>query len=347
MSWKRRIRPAVDRVAGYSGVLRACERRMRSGITALMYHRVLEDRDCVDYPFPSLVMPRSLFEAQLALLAESARVLPLHDALRELEGSSRASKPLVSLTFDDGYADNFDIVAPLLEARGLRGTFFITAGAVQAQKPLWYDRAADCWTFLGGPKLRDLANQITDVRDAYFETRPSWIEWLKGLPNDRRVAIMDALETDCDDDVPSCPLMTPAQVRELAKRSHEIGSHTLWHPILTTMSRDERESEIEGAKKLLEEWTDREVAGFCYPNGDFDKAVVGQLREAGHQYACTTLPGRNDPGTDRFKLWRIDMTPDRMTDASGRFDPLGFRAEICMMHEALRRRPRLHARPGT
>ena len=118
MSWKRRIRPAVDRVAKYSGVLRACERRMRSGVTVLMYHRVLEDRDCAGYPFPSLVMPRSLFEAQVGYLSEHARVLPLHFALRELEDSSRVSKPLVSLTFDDGYADNFEIVAPLLEQKG-------------------------------------------------------------------------------------------------------------------------------------------------------------------------------------------------------------------------------------
>ncbi len=153
MSWKRRIRPAVDRVAKYSGILQAYERRMRSGVTILMYHRVLEDADCVDYPFPSLVMPRSLFEAQVDYLAEHARVLPLRYALRELEDSSHASKPLVSLTFDDGYADNFEIVAPVLEQRDLRGTFFITAGAVRDRKSLWYDRAAELWTLLGAQKL--------------------------------------------------------------------------------------------------------------------------------------------------------------------------------------------------
>ena len=43
---------------------------MRSAVTVLMYHRVLEDAECADYPFPSLVMPRSLFEAQLAYLSD-------------------------------------------------------------------------------------------------------------------------------------------------------------------------------------------------------------------------------------------------------------------------------------
>ncbi len=90
-------------------------------------------------------------------------------------------------------------------------------------------------------------------------------------------------------------------------------------------------------KELLEDWTHRKITGFCYPNGNFDGDVIQELREAGHEYACTTLPGRNDVGADRFQLRRIDMTVDRVTDASGGFDPLGFRAEICMMREALRK----------
>jgi peptidoglycan/xylan/chitin deacetylase (PgdA/CDA1 family) len=318
---------------------------MRSGITVLIYHRVLEDAECADYPFPSLVMPRSLFEAQVAYLAEHSRVLPVHDALREVGVSPRPSKPLVSLTFDDGYADNFDIVAPLLEAKGLRGTFFITAGAVRARKPLWYDRAAEHWALLSGPKLREAASHALDAGAMRFDTRSAWIESLKALPNDRRVATLEALEKAGDGDVLRCPLMTSDQVRQLAERGHEIGSHTLWHPILTTMSRNEREGEIEGAKQLLEEWTRREVLGFCYPNGSFDAEVVRQLGEVGHEYACTTLPGRNDQGTDRFELRRIDITADRVADAEGRFDLLGFRSEICMMHQALRRGG-LHARQG-
>ena len=319
---------------------------MRSAVTVLMYHRVLEDAECADYPFPSLVMPRSLFEAQLAYLSEHTQVLPVADALREVGKSSRRSRPLLCLTFDDGYVDNFEIAAPLLEARGLRGTFFITAGGVQVQKPLWYDRAVDLWALLGRRTVGELANESGDDDVPSFETRASWIEWLKVISNDRRGAIMSMLETRTNDTALPCPLMTAEQVRQLAKRGHEIGSHTLWHPILTTMTEAERKVEIDGAKELLEDWTGREVSGFCYPNGDFDQAVVRQLREAGHGYACTTLPGRNHVGTDRFELRRIDMTTERVAAADGRFDSVAFRAEISMFHEGLRRLASLRGRPG-
>jgi peptidoglycan/xylan/chitin deacetylase (PgdA/CDA1 family) len=310
---------------------------MRSKVSVLMYHRVLDDVDCADYPFPSLVMPRSLFEAQVDWLAERTRVLPVSDALSQLHDSSPSSKPLVCLTFDDGYVDNFEIAAPVLEARGLRGTFFITAGAVQARKPLWYDRAAAMWMLLGREKLCQWVGASGGTDASGFPTREAWIEWLKGVPNDRRVSVMTMLETGVNDSALPCPLMTVDQVRQLAERGHEIGSHTLWHPILTTMPTRDRRNEIEGAKKLLQKWTKRDVTGFCYPNGDFDAAVIRLLDEAGHGYACTTRPGPNDEDTDRFQLRRVDVTRDRVTAADGSFDPLGFRAEISQFREGLRR----------
>ena len=337
MSWKRTIRGTADQLAKYTGLLRACELRMRSKLTILMYHRVLEDADCAEYPFPSLVMPRSWFEAQLDYLAERTRVLPVSEALLRLHDSSLGSKPLVCLSFDDGYVDNFEIVAPLLESRGLRGTFYITAGAVQAQQPLWYDRAAALWASLGRQEIRDRIGEAAEADASRCETRESWIQWLKVVPDARRKNIMTVLEDGVKDGALPCALMTVDQVRQLAERGHEIGSHTLWHPILTTMAEDERRHEINGARKLLQEWTKCEVEGFCYPNGDFDLKVIRQLQDAGHRHACTTQPGSNREATDRFALRRIDVTPDRVATAGGSFDPLGLRAEVSLFREGLRR----------
>ena len=336
MSWKRTIRPAMDRLGRFSGLLRVSERAMRSRLTILMYHRVLEDADCAGYPFSSLAMPRSLFEAQVDWLAQNARVLPVSEALSRLEDASAGSKPLVSLTFDDGYQDNFDIAAPLLEAAGLRGTFFITAGIVDARKPLWYDRAAHIWDALGHETISQRVSESGAFGAHDFPARAVWVEWLKDVSTAQRESLIEQLGAEASAGGSPCVLMTAAQVRELAERGHEIGSHTLWHPILTTMNEGERRPEIEGAKNLLERWTGRDVPGFCYPNGDFDQSVIRQLREAGHTYACTTRPGLNEQRTNPFELRRIDMTADRLRSSDGRFDVLGFRAEISLFRHRLR-----------
>ena len=112
------------------------------------------------------------------------------------------------------------------------------------------------------------------------------------------------------------------------------------------MTEDECRNELEGARDLLREWTNQDVTGFCYPNGDFDTEVIRLVGEAGHAYACTTRPGRNAVGTDRFRLRRIDVTRDRIATADGRFDPLGFRAEISLFREGLRRAAQLRGWHG-
>jgi peptidoglycan/xylan/chitin deacetylase (PgdA/CDA1 family) len=46
-----------------------------------------------------------------------------------------ASGPQIAITFDDGYADNLAVAAPILAARGLPFTVFVTADFVRKSRP--------------------------------------------------------------------------------------------------------------------------------------------------------------------------------------------------------------------
>ena len=46
-------------------------------------------------------------------------------------GRVAAAGPQVAITFDDGYADNHTHALPLLTARGMTATFFLTAGFLE------------------------------------------------------------------------------------------------------------------------------------------------------------------------------------------------------------------------
>ena len=337
MSWKRTLRRATDRGAKYSGLLWACELAMRSKITILMYHRVLEDEDCADYPFPSLIMPRSLFEAQVDWLSKHAHVLPVSDGLSQASVGYSGSQPLVCLTFDDGYIDNFEIAAPVLEARGIRGTFFIAAGAVEARQPLWYDLAAATWSLLGDRRIRQTVSQSTGIQVPDFATREAWIEWLKSLPDNHRISIVAVLRHEADDSALCCELMTASQVRQLAERGHEVGSHTLRHPILPSMPEDACRQEIEGARAAPSEMDEATSHGILLPEWrlQFGSHSTQSMTRA------TVMPVRRGQvatmfRADRFRLRRIDMTCDRIVATDGRFDALAFRAELCLLREHLR-----------
>jgi peptidoglycan/xylan/chitin deacetylase (PgdA/CDA1 family) len=89
----------------------------------LCYHSVHPNR-------PSPSTKPAVFEQHIEWLAEHTRLAPL----RDLASGSRISadgKPVVAITFDDGYEDNHSRALPILKKFGAPATFFITAGFVE------------------------------------------------------------------------------------------------------------------------------------------------------------------------------------------------------------------------
>ena len=94
--------------------------------------------------------------------------------------------------------------------------------------------------------------------------------------------------------------MTEEEIRKLSDR-HEIGAHTLSHPRLSRLPREEAQREIVESKKWLEGITGRPCTMFCYPKGDFDAGIVSLVREAGFEGARTVEELRFD-ASDPFTL---------------------------------------------
>jgi peptidoglycan/xylan/chitin deacetylase (PgdA/CDA1 family) len=100
-------------------------------------------------------------------------------------------------------------------------------------------------------------------------------------------------------------LMDEKQIKDWLAAGHEIGSHSLTHPFLTRISREQAREEIFLSKKKLEDRFNAPVRHFCYPYGDWNPAVRDLVMEAGYETACTTEFGLNNALTPPFELKRI------------------------------------------
>ena len=107
---------------------------------------------------------------------------------------------------------------------------------------------------------------------------------------------------------PKIPYLTIDQIRELKKAGFDFGGHTHTHPLLTSISFEEAQEEIFGAKKLLEQWTGEKSTLFAYPNGVYGKEHFRILDALGYEAALTVRPGANHPGTFRFALLRTEVS---------------------------------------
>ena len=46
----------------------------------------------------------------------------------------------MAVTFDDGFLDNFEVAAPIMDRLGIPGTFYVTVAAIDSQRPPWFCR---------------------------------------------------------------------------------------------------------------------------------------------------------------------------------------------------------------
>ncbi|NQV25648.1 MAG: polysaccharide deacetylase family protein, partial [Rhodopirellula sp.] len=109
-----------------------------NGLLVLNYHRIGMPTDpLVDEALWSA--NQEDFDRQVTMLKEGFDVIGLSelpDAMRELKsargfsGLSWKSSRLAMITFDDGYADNYELAFPVLKANDVPGVFFVATGFI-------------------------------------------------------------------------------------------------------------------------------------------------------------------------------------------------------------------------
>jgi peptidoglycan/xylan/chitin deacetylase (PgdA/CDA1 family) len=86
-----------------------------------------------------------------------------------------------------------------------------------------------------------------------------------------------------------------------------IGSHTVTHPMLSTLSVAAQMQEIVAARTSLENLLDARVDHFAYPYGDYSGETLEIVRTAGIEIACSTKVGNTRTAADRWELPRHNV----------------------------------------
>jgi peptidoglycan/xylan/chitin deacetylase (PgdA/CDA1 family) len=115
-------------------------------------------------------------------------------------------------------------------------------------------------------------------------------------------------------------LMGWDSIRALAHAGFECGAHTMTHPRLAQLSRDDQDRELHDSQRAIEDQIGRPVRHVAYPFGSFDAAVRGAADRCGYLTGCTVAPGVATTTDDPLALARI---PVNGTDA-----PLAFTVHL-------------------
>lgn len=98
--------------------------------------------------------------------------------------------------------------------------------------------------------------------------------------------------------------MSWEQVAELARLGMDIGSHSVSHPDLTTLSPADLSGELKESAAAIRSRLGQPVYWFCYPAGKYNDGVKAAAREAGYLLAVTTDWGDAQSSADPLGLKR-------------------------------------------
>ena len=102
-------------------------------------------------------------------------------------------------------------------------------------------------------------------------------------------------------------------LKEEVKEGWEVGSHTITHVDLTTISELEVYKELTKSKKFLEDGVGMPIFSFASPFGEFNDSVIDAVESVydNHVNAYSEYKGMNFRDTfDRYNIHRLDVTED-------------------------------------
>jgi peptidoglycan/xylan/chitin deacetylase (PgdA/CDA1 family) len=285
----------------------------------LSYHGICEDYLAREAWMPQYFVKKSAFESQLSYLQRYAHVLPLTEAIERMKAGTLPSRA-VSLTFDDGYANNLLLAYPLLRQYGMSATIFVSSG---------YTESGDLFPFLklrlihlnarhlpSGMRAATPADYKSNPMDSVLQSlEPPWAAIKSRLTGDQWSALRP---------------LTASEIKT-ACVFFDFGAHTHTHCILRNENEKRRRDEIQTSIRKVSEWTGQPVRLFSYPNGergDYNETDKQTLREAGVEAAVTGIAGANRQGAEMLELRRYPVGIGH--------DPSAFRVEVTGFRSAVR-----------
>jgi peptidoglycan/xylan/chitin deacetylase (PgdA/CDA1 family) len=114
------------------------------------------------------------------------------------------------------------------------------------------------------------------------------------------------------------PMLSAAQLHQLAVDGCEIGAHSVTHPQLDCLSLAAASAEIRQSKIVLEQTLGRRVDTFAYPYGYHSRTVKQLVVAAGYTSATAVRNSVSHIDDDPYALARVTVMSDFGTDRIGR-----------------------------
>ena len=280
------------------------------GARMIVYHGICNSDHL---RFNSLFIKLETFEAHLQFYKKHFNIVSLDDFFQQRFSNDRFN---ICITFDDGFANNYKYVFPLLQRFEIPAAFFITGIRDAGYDILWND-----FLTVGGKsgpekivfkneefiknRLGKYVSAINKkplaiiLRNVGFDIKAEMMQSFNTLFSFRNIVNYDYWLQ-----------MTPEQIKKLSESMWvTIGSHGYYHNDLEKIGLNEATEEMKKSKYYLEQVTGKDVKALAFPYGSYSEKIVEAAKKTGYTQLLATGFHFEEDKTDPTLKERFTINP--------------------------------------
>lgn len=280
---KKIARQYIYPVVTYVGLEQLLSLGGKSKKLILVYHGV------VDQPNHEVAVgPISVkqLDEHFAYFKKHFDVVPQSQIFEMYRADYQPKRKTISITFDDGYKNNYTHAFPLLKKYNFPATMYIITSCIDNEDMItWYDYIDFVKSDLMPDKIdtssfnRDSIKDIAELKE-YIKTLNIVERQQLFLEIEKQVKIEDFIHRFPEE---HWKLLNRKQLIELANSGLvEVAPHSHTHPNLGAIELLFAKEEIVKSKKCLEETIQQDVKSFAFPDGSYNDEVKRACIEAGY-----------------------------------------------------------------
>jgi len=283
-----------------SGATRVAGGLNGKGAAIVMYHSVMDEPQRQGCTLGEIIHSSAVFRRQMEMIAQEYAPVTLNEVVLFMKGEKELPAGAVVVTFDDGYADNYEVAVPILDRVGVPATFDVTVDCIETAKLPWPGRLRYAFFKTTALSWNETDKTIWTLRDMEERDRAflracdlcaqlageSLEQFVRKTEGELRIGPPESMER---------LMMTWNQLRALVQKGYVVGSHTMTHPNMAYIGGDEARTELAQSKCRLEEALKTPILHFSYPCPalwpHWSERTVEISKEVGYETAVTTEGG--------------------------------------------------------
>ncbi len=228
------------------------------------------------------------FNNDLDVLLKNFKPITPGELIDYISTNKQLPKNTFLLTFDDGFREIYDVVAPILEAKGIPAIFFINPAFIDNKKLFYRSKSSllihELLTNKNNKAFLSSFSLVLNSSDLSLEELISRIKKLNHTDEEIMDNLAQKISLSFEDYLQNKkPFLTTQQLISLHKRGFTIGAHSWDHPYYDQLNLSDQIDETIRSTNFVKDKISSEKVTFSFPYSDagLSQTLFDELKKKG------------------------------------------------------------------